>query len=361
MDEGSAVVGWDIGGVHTKAALVVGDHVVRTVSRPYEVQRAPDALAAVLRETLASLTAPAGARHAVTMTAELSQFFRTKADGVAYVVAACEAALGASAASGESASASRGGAARDERDPTPLYYATDGRFHRAAAAIGDPLLVAAANWHASASIVARQYKDCLFIDTGSTTTDIIPIAAGQVRAEGRTDPDRLASGELVYTGVLRTPVDAIARLIPWKGGTASASAEGWAIAGDAYLWLGRLDEADYTWPTPDGRPATREFAGERLLRMVCADRTMGTDSDISAIADAVAAAQEAQVRHAIGAVRRRWPALKLAVVTGLGDWLAAAAAQRAGFSIAKLGDTFGDAARVAPAVAVALLLAEQPA
>ena len=49
------------------------------------------------------------------------------------------------------------------------------------------------------------------VDVGSTTADVIPIAAGRVAAAGRTDLDRLLAGELVYTGALRTNLAAIAR------------------------------------------------------------------------------------------------------------------------------------------------------
>ena len=95
-----------------------------------------------------------------------------------------------------------------------------------------------------------------------------------MQAEGNTDPDRLLSGELVYTGALRTPVEAVATRVPLRNGTAGVSAEAFALMGDVYVWLGRLSPRNYTSPTPDGRPATREYAGERLARAVCADREM---------------------------------------------------------------------------------------
>src|SRR5256885_9284124 len=49
----------------------------------------------------------------------------------------------------------------------------------------------------------------LLLDTGSTTTDIIPMINGVPVPVGRTDPHRLGTGELVYTGVRRTPVCAV--------------------------------------------------------------------------------------------------------------------------------------------------------
>src|SRR6185295_17246007 len=116
-----------------------------------------------------------------------------------------------------------------------------------------PLEVAAANWRASATLVARTFRDALFLDVGSTTTDIIPIVAGSVVVEGTTDPGRLLSGELVYTGALRTPVCAIVRSVPFEGRRCRVAAEHFAVAADVHLWLGRIQASDYTCETPDGR------------------------------------------------------------------------------------------------------------
>jgi (4-(4-[2-(gamma-L-glutamylamino)ethyl]phenoxymethyl)furan-2-yl)methanamine synthase len=79
----------DIGGANTKAAWFDGV-ALRTVSRPFEVWRDRDALSTVLREVAAG---PADA-VAITMTAELSDAFRTKREGVAFVLDAAEDAFG---------------------------------------------------------------------------------------------------------------------------------------------------------------------------------------------------------------------------------------------------------------------------
>src|SRR5215204_7495481 len=86
-----ATLAVDIGGASTKAVRLEGTSV-RTVSRPFEVWRDREALTAVLRE----VAAEAGDVDAVaiTMTAELSDAFRTKREGVAFVLAAVEDALG---------------------------------------------------------------------------------------------------------------------------------------------------------------------------------------------------------------------------------------------------------------------------
>jgi probable H4MPT-linked C1 transfer pathway protein len=236
-------------------------------------------------------------------------------------------------------------------------YAVDGRFLTPAEARQAPFAVAAANWAATANAVAAHHPDTLLIDIGTTSTDIIPIVCGVVVAMGRTDPERLASGELVYTGALRTPAEAIASDVLLGGEVVGVSAEGFALAGDVHVWRGDLAPADYTVPTPDGRPTTREFAGERLARVICADRELLNEESVSAIADTLANAQVTRIGAAVDRVRDRHPSIRTAVVTGLGAFLGTAAAQAAGLEVVPLAAELGEAAaRCAPAASVALLL-----
>ena len=325
----SATLGWDIGGVNTKVARVAGGTVLAVGSRPFELQHDPGALVQVLRELAAETGGSSADTHAVTMTAELSQMFRTKRDGVEFVLDAVVAAFPGAII---------------------FVYAADGRFLTVAEARNAPLLVAAANWAATARIVAQSLPDALLVDIGTTSTDIIPIIDGEVAALGWTDPDRLASGELVYTGAVRTPVEAMAASVSLEGREVGLSAEGFALSGDVHVWRGDLEPADYSAPTPDRRPASREFAGERLARAICADREMVNQAGVSAIANALAAAQIDRIGAAITTVRARHHGLHTAVVTGLGAFIADRAARQAGLDVVSLASALGDdAARCAPA------------
>ena len=330
------MIGWDIGGVNTKVARVESGAVLHARSHPYEIQRDPLALAPLLRSLANAVGASAHDRHAVTMTAELSQMFRTKREGVAFVLDAVTKAFPTASLS---------------------VFNVDGSFVSPSDALNEPLAVAASNWAATASIVALDHPNAILIDIGTTTADIIPIVEGRPAALGTTDPARLASGELVYTGALRTPVEAIIQRVPLGTSLAGVSAESFTLIGDIHVWRGDLAPDDYSVSAPDGRPASREFAGERIARVVCADREMLDDLAISAIADAVSDAQVEHVCRAIARVRERHRTLATAVVTGLGSFIATRAARQAGFSVIQLADTLGaDGARCAPAAAVALLL-----
>ena len=332
-------VGWDIGGVNTKMARVDGGAVTAVVGRPFEIQRDPNALVPLLREMLAAAGIADAAPHAVTMTAELSQLFRTKREGVRFVLESVEAAFpGASV----------------------HVYTVDGQFLTPADARERPLSVAAANWSATARAVAMHHPDALLVDIGTTTTDLVPIVGGAVVAAGHTDPERLMSAELLYTGALRTPAEAIASYVPLGNGLAGVSAEGFALAGDVHVWRGDLRPSDYSCPTPDGRPATREFAGERLARVVCADREMLDERAITRVAEALSRAQTRSIRSAMQRVLEPHPSIHVAVVTGLGAFLGVAAAHALDLEVVSLSNQLGEAgARCAPAVAVALLLERQ--
>ena len=245
----AATLAVDIGGANTKAAWLDGE-ALRTVSRPFEVWRDRGALAAVLRDVAAEVSTGPTEGVAITMTAELSDAFRTKREGVAFVLDAAQDAFG-------------------ERSLSVLT--TAGELVSVGAARARPWDVAAANWVATALAVAQVRPDALLIDVGSTTADIVPIASGRVAATGHNDLQRLLAGELVYTGVLRTNLAAIAPRVPVFGGWCPVASEYFAISADVHLVLGHLSPDAYDCPTPDGRAATVAFARERIARLVCSD------------------------------------------------------------------------------------------
>src|SRR4051794_3794573 len=289
----SPVLALDIGGANTKAAWLDGT-ALRTVSRPFEVWRDREALAGVLREVAGA--GPADA-VAITMTAELSDAFRTKREGVRFVLDAAEAALG---------------------DRPLSVLTTAGELVSVEAAYARPWDVAGANWVATALAVADAHPDALLIDIGSTTADIVAIAAGRVAATGRNDLDRLLAGELVYTGVLRTNLAAIAPRVPVRGGRCPVASESFAISADVHLVLGHLAPEAYDCPTPDGRPATVGFARERIARLVCSDVEQLDADEIDAIAAYLHGEQLRQLEAAARRVQRQLPPDAPAVAVGSG-------------------------------------------
>ena len=317
----------DIGGANTKAAWFDGESV-RTLTRPFEVWRDREALAGVLREVGAG---PADA-VAITMTAELSDAFRTKREGVAFVLDAAEEALG---------------------DRPLSVLTTAGELVTVEEARARPWDVAAANWVATALAVAGEHPDALLIDVGSTTTDVVPIAGGRVAATGYDDLERLLAGELVYTGVLRTNLAAIAPRVPVRGGWCPVASEYFAISGDVHLVLGELTNEAYDCPTPDGRPATAAFARERIARVVCSDVEQLDAGEVDAIAACLRDEQMRQIEDAARRVGRALTPEAPVVVAGSGAFLGREVASRLGRAVAPApwGEELG------PAAALAALLA----
>jgi (4-(4-[2-(gamma-L-glutamylamino)ethyl]phenoxymethyl)furan-2-yl)methanamine synthase len=329
-----ATLAVDIGGANTKAAWLQGTSL-RTVSRPFEVWRDREALSGVLRE----VAAEAGEADAVaiTMTAELSDAFRTKREGVAFVLAAAEEALG---------------------DRSLSVLTTAGELVPMGEARARPWDVAAANWMATALAVADAYPDALLIDIGSTTADIVPIAAGRIAARGHNDLERLLAGELVYTGVLRTNVAAIAPRVPIRGEWCPVSSEYFAISADVHLVLGRLAPEAYDCPTPDGRPAAVAFARERIARLVCSDIEQLDAGEIDAIAAFLGGEQLRQIDEAARTVQRPLPPEAPVVAVGAGAFLGREVAARLGRDVADVPAPWGSTgAEMAPAAALAALLA----
>lgn len=334
------ILGWDVGGANLKVVRLETDpHQCRVLELPFPLWRFPQDLAAKLIEMAAEVGG--GRVMAMTMTAELADCFATKSEGVRTIIDAFGKAF---------------------PEAELFVYGVDGVFRSPAAAGTVPHLIAAANWMAGATMVGRSTSDAIFIDVGSTTTDIIPIIGGRVAARGRTDSERLTAGELVYTGALRTPICAIVRTLPLDGRQCRVAAEYFAIAADAHLWLGDIQEHDYTCETADGRGRSRAEAGARLARMVCADMEMLRPEDVTAIAGHVASTQVAQIAAAIRQVQRSLQVpLRVAILAGRGQFLARCAAVRTRLAARELLEVlpYADVGIAAPAAAVAYLLAEQ--
>ena len=341
----TTIIGWDIGGVNVKAAWLAWERgeakTMRVNSCPFEIWRAKDSLPEVLRTVLARVSDELPQVMAVTMTAELSDVFVTKREGVLYVVDTVLATF-----------------------PQCASYALDlsGRFVALAETRARPLDFAAANWLATALFVAQLYPNCLLIDIGSTTADIVPIVDGQVACRDRSDLGRLTSGELVYTGALRTHIAAIVQAVPIRGQLCRVSSEYFSISGDVHLILGHLHAEDYVFATPDGRPPTVESARQRLARVVCADAEMLSAAEIDELARDIEQQQIGQISAAILQVRSRfadrldWPV----VAMGSGAFIAIEASRRLGLTAVDLATQWGrEESAVAPCVAVAHLLAEQ--
>ena len=242
-------IGWDIGGAHLKAALWQPSRQcflgVRQIACP--LWRGIDHLTAAFDQILADW--PFAHRHAITMTGELVDGFADRVQGVAAIIDCAAKRLPGQVA----VYCGREGWRDARRGPWPVDS------------------IASANWLASVCYAARHYEHALLIDIGSTTSDLLLIRRHHPAIIGWNDFERLASEELLYTGVTRTPIMAITPYAYFAGQRVGLMAEWFATTADVYRITGELDEAHDHYPPADGGAKTREASMRRLARMLGRD------------------------------------------------------------------------------------------
>lgn len=335
------VVGWDLGGVHVKAAAVSQGRLIGVVQVPYQLRQG----LAVLDGAFSTLPAwaQAPARHAVTMTGELSALFDDRAKGVAsltdWAVRHCRGEI-----------AIYGGRAGFIPPSEAAYHAGD---------------VASANWHATAAFVASRIPHALLVDIGSTTSDLIPIADGRIAGHGYTDAERLGTGELVYCGIVRTPLMALAERVPFAGREVSLVAEQFATMADVHRLLGTMPPSADQHQTADGRDKSLANSRARLARVVGWDAAEAPDHAWRDLAAYLAELQLRRLQDAAARIlsRRRHAAPPPIVGCGVGRFVAERLAARMGLAYRDLsefvptdgGDTDYWVSSCAPAVALACL------
>ena len=220
-----------------------------------------------------------------------------------------------------------------------------------------PLKAAAANWIATAQIATLISDNCIFIDTGSTTTDIIPIKDGKECAIGKSDFDRSATGELVYTGTLRTNLASFLDKVELNGKEYRVASELFAQTADVYTVLDLISEDDYVCDTFDGESKSKLDCAKRIARVVCADLEMLSMEDITEMCKFIHQKQIEQIADGLKQVHEEQN-LDLIVTTGLGkDILDKKAAELLGLEVRSMGDILSDEeCVVAPAVGTAVMM-----
>lgn len=265
----SLILGLDIGGANTKYALVntLGE-VITTGSEYFPFWKDMQNYENYLLQLKNKLETNFGIIEYVSFvtTAELADCFQTKKEGIIAISNFVQKVF------------------NENLKKSPQIYSTNGLFLSANDASESWLDVSASNWMVSAKYLGMKYPNSLMIDIGSTTTDIIPIHNGEVVAQGRNDLERLISGELVYSGMLRTNVISITHEIKLRSKIIPLSSELFATTGDVYLILGIITEEEFNVETADGKPTNIKNAKARLARIVCADVNQISEEEIKQIA-----------------------------------------------------------------------------
>jgi len=318
------ILGLDIGGANTKAASSDG-FFAESVYLPLW-KHAP------LDELLARFAArePKPQAVAVVITGELADCFSDKREGIERLTAAVKQAFSC-----------------------PILFWGTGGF-----SWSDSLELAAANWSASAALLAQELGDCLFVDMGSTTTDLIPIRDGRTLS-AKTDFLRLASGELIYMGRLRTRIDSILPEGRIGGRRVPLVPEFFAIMADARLALNQISEKNYFCDTADGAGKDRKAALRRLARTVCSDLDEIGETGALAIAKQACERQKEILVESIARQAEKH-SLDRVVAAGIGEGQIAEASELLGLQCVALSKMYGaKISDVFPAFAVAKLAEDE--
>jgi (4-(4-[2-(gamma-L-glutamylamino)ethyl]phenoxymethyl)furan-2-yl)methanamine synthase len=339
------VAGWDIGGAHLKCTLVDAGRIVDAFQIDAPLWQGLQSLEAAFDIALARIGSVA--LHAITMTGELSDLFEDRQHGVRELVELAAARL----------------------SPLLVYAGRSGLL-AATDAIAAGADVASANWHATATIVGRRVADALLVDIGSTTADLVPVASHRVCAKGYTDAERLATGELLYSGATRTPVMAVCSRVPFAGTWRTLMAEHFATMADVRRLTGDLATDEGPAGTADGRGTSLPECRARLARMIGWDAESAPSEVWDALARYVGEHQLVQLFDNASLVLSRSEIGADAPVVGAGSgrYMARRLANRLGRPYLEFGTLVGPKAAIdaaasdaAPACAVALIAADHVA
>ncbi|CAD6543669.1 hypothetical protein LMG27952_04073 [Paraburkholderia hiiakae] len=343
------VIGWDIGGAHVKAARVEHGRVLDVAQWPCPLWQGLGELDTVLAQVAARWPDLACAGHAVTMTGEMVDLFEHREAGVVALAQRLAGHLGERVAFY---------AGPQENG---FWCALDGVAAHWAR-------IASANWQATAQVVARRLSNAVLIDIGSTTTDLIPVRGNRIVAHGADDAGRLRTGELVYQGVVRTPLCALTQRIGFRGATWNVMNEYFATTADIYRLTGELESAHDQHPAADGCGKDAEATRRRLARMIGHDARDATEAEWNAFAHQWRDLQLAHLATNLTRVLAACAPSRDAVVVvaaGCGAFLGEAVAASCGYEAVRFATLIETRAEVAdwaqvcaPAAAVALLLAQ---
>ncbi len=341
---GAPVVGWDVGGAHVKASLLVDGRLKDVAQWPAPLWRGLAHLEPVLHAARCRWPEFGAARHGVTMTAEMTDLFPDREAGVLALATWLACRLGESTRffAGPRDWPAQAGAAARWRD------------------------LASANWLATAHLAAAAHPEGILADIGSTTTDLIPIRAGRPVPRGRSDAERLAGGELVYLGVSRTPLCALAKRMEFGGRRYNVMNELFATSADVFRLTGELAADHDQQPTADGAGKDEAATCRRLARMIGMDARDAEPAAWRDFANRWRAALVGEIACHLDRVAEDagLPAAAPVVGAGCGIFVARELAARCGRPFVPFHTLAGPAPRqpawadtCAPSVAVAMLLA----
>ncbi len=128
--------------------------------------------------------------YGITMSAELCENFPNRKVGAKYIMEAC-----------------------NSLKSRKLFYSNSSILFNSRFKIENLMSM---NWHAIGKLCENKVKNSIIIDFGSTTTDFLCIKNFKLKNEGFNDFERINNNELIYKGLIRTPLFGIKNKIKFK-------------------------------------------------------------------------------------------------------------------------------------------------
>lgn len=317
-----SIVGWDIGGAHIKAVVLKPNGLFsKTYQLPCPLWKGTEYLKKAVLQIIEDLP-ETEIQHVITMTGELVDLFDSREQGVEQIISVMQDIL--------------------TEGKLLIYAGLDGFLTSDQINNQHYISIASANWLASASLVASELNEGLFIDIGSTTTDILLFSEHKLKAIGLTDYERMRSDELVYTGIVRTAVMAVAQTAFFQGKKMGLMAEYFATMADVYRLTGELDEQHDQTDTADGAEKSVEASAKRLSRMIGYEYAENDMSRWQQFALGIKSQQKNKIKRACERQlsRRIMSNKSYFVGAGVGRFLVKQIAEELGYSYIDFTDLF---------------------
>ncbi|MBY9016451.1 MAG: hypothetical protein KGD68_12220 [Candidatus Lokiarchaeota archaeon] len=308
------ILGLDIGGANTKAALIdfSNSKIIHSFSYieyfPFwekNLNQIPEMFKKIIEKLIVKnkFTIENVNFISITITAELSDAFQTKREGILTILNALEQIF--------------------EKDKMFFINVRNG-FSNNEQVKSDPISVAAANWVSTSLFLGKYVPKCILIDAGSTTIDVIPILNSVPVSRGKNDVERLMNRELIYTGGLRATIPSITHFLPYKDKMVRISFEKFALVSDIHRILNNISETEYINDTADNRSKTLNDCYARLARMICMDLESISTKELDIIAKYIYDKQiemiSIDIKEFMGNLNRQLPEFdqnSIFVITGL--------------------------------------------
>lgn len=283
------IIGLDIGGANTKAALILFNNkdIIRSFSYieyfPFwekTINDIPEMLKRIVENLVIKNNFKLNTIEyiTVTITAELSDAFQTKREGILTILKALKQVF----------------------DKNKLFFITNqGKFINYISAKSEYKSIASSNWVSTSLFLGYFQPLCILIDAGSTTIDIIPIVNSVPVAQGKDDISRMLNHELLYTGGLRATIPSITQFVPYQGKLVRISFEKFALISDVHLILGNITEDEYINDTADNRSKSLENCYARLSRIICMDIETISKEELNKIAEYIYEKQLEMIKYEI--------------------------------------------------------------